>query len=122
MDVLPHVLGCLGGLALVVVGALVVQPRRLGLGGGLDDAAPMAYAHPLAVLVLVALHFGCTAAPLLWLALCSCCRGCCGLRAARQRELAKRFYDECAPRQPARQPAQPRRSASLLRGLPPCTL
>ena len=77
LDVLPNVAGCVVGLGLTIASTVVVQQRTVD--GALDDAHA-AYAYPLAVILLVVLHFVATAAPLLALAIRTQCRTCCCLR------------------------------------------
>lgn len=91
LDVLPNLAGCVLGLAITTAAAFA---ERWDGAAEVDIAAKLAYAHPSAVALLVAVHFLSTAAPVLLLALRG--RGCCCC-CQRDSEAEKRFYDEYTP-------------------------
>ncbi len=89
LDVLPNLASCVLGLATTTAAGIFAEHQSSG-----SVPAELAYAHPSAVMLLVALHFLATVAPVLLHALrghCCCC--CC----QHDHEAEKRFYDEYTP-------------------------
>eukprot|EP01043_Picozoa_sp_COSAG02_P044379 COSAG02_NODE_3959_length_5983_cov_9.304176_10_plen_682_part_00 len=89
LDVLPNLTSCVLGLATTSAAGIFAERQSSDTG-----AAKLAYAHPSAVVLLVALHFLATAAPVLLHALRGQCCCCC---LQHDHEAEKRFYDEYTP-------------------------